>query len=107
MDALLHNTLLFDFYGDLLTEKQKNIYHMYHCEDLSLAEIGSRLNISRQAVNFSIKQAQRSFLAFEEVLGLVEQHIAAQNHVGALRQALENKDYVAGNKILTELSKLV
>ena len=107
MDNVLHNTLLFDFYGDLLTEKQRNIYRMYYCEDMSLAEIGERLSISRQAVNFSLKQTRRSFLAFEEALGLVGQHMRAQSHIAALRQALDAEDCAAGSKILTELSKLV
>ena len=107
MDKLLYNTLLFDFYGELLTEKQREAYYMYFCEDMSLAEIGERLDISRQAVNSSIKQARRSFDGFEEALGLVRRHVDAQNCLIALEKALERRDYEDSGKILTELSKFL
>ena len=103
METVLRNTLLYDFYGDLLTEKQKNIYHMYFCEDLSLAEIGNRFGISRQAVNFSLKQSQKSFDAFEDVLGLVERHLSALLHIAELRRAIERKDYTESIKKLADL----
>lgn len=45
-----HMTLLFDFYGDLLTDRQKEFYDLYHNEDLSLAEIAENAGITRQGV---------------------------------------------------------
>ena len=107
MDNVLRNTLLYDFYGDLLTERQKNIYHMYFCEDLSLAEIGSKLGISRQAVNFSLKQAQKSFDTYEEALRLVERHACARDCMTKLRQALEAQNYADSITILSKLDDLI
>ena len=107
MDNLLRNTLLYDFYGDLLTERQRNIYHMYFCEDLSLAEIGDRFGISRQAVNFSLKQAQKSFDSLEGTLKLVERHICARDCLDRLRNALESRNYTKSVMILTELDDLI
>lgn len=107
MDKVLYNTLLFDFYSGLLTKKQRDICRMYFCEDLSLAEIGEKLGISRQAVNFSIKNAKQNLTGYEEVLRLVEQHRLAQNHVVALEEALERQDFVESKKILTELGNMV
>ena len=50
MDEILHLTLLYDFYGELLTEKQKQVFDLHYQDDLSLSEIGEELSISRQAV---------------------------------------------------------
>ena len=107
MDNVLRNTYLYDFYGDLLTERQRDIYHMYFCEDLSLAEIADRLGISRQAVNFSLKQAQKSFDGFEAALKLVEKHICARDCLERLRNAMENNNYTESIKILIELNDLI
>ncbi|MCL2376899.1 MAG: hypothetical protein FWC76_05815 [Defluviitaleaceae bacterium] len=106
MEAVLRNTLLYDFYGDLLTQKQRDIYHMYFCEDMSLAEIGSRCGISRQAVNFSLKQTQKNFDAFEGALKLVERYAATRQHIADLRCAIESKDYSECTKILSVLDDM-
>jgi len=107
MDNVLRNSLLYDFYSELLTERQRDIYNMYFCEDFSLAEIGDKFGISRQAVNFSLKQAQKSFDNFEEVLKLVERHISAKDHLEELRHALEHENYADGVMILTKLNDLI
>ena len=64
--------LLLDCYGDLLTEHQKNIMELYYCEDLSLAEIGNPLGITRQAVRDIIKRTENILLNYEEKLGFAE-----------------------------------
>ena len=48
MDDILQLTLLYDFYGELLTEKQKQVYELHYQNDLSLTEIGEELSISRR-----------------------------------------------------------
>lgn len=64
--------MLLDCYGDLLTEHQKNIMELYYCEDLSLAEIGNPLGITRQAVRDIIKRTENILLNYEEKLGFAE-----------------------------------
>ena len=54
----LEITVLYDFYGDLLTEKQQEVIELYYNEDLSLAEIASLSGITRQGVRDSIKRAE-------------------------------------------------
>jgi len=107
MDKLFYNSLLYDFYGELLTQKQREVYHMYYCDDMSLAEIGERLNISRQAVNFSIKQAQRSFEDYEAALGLVKSHANLRELASSLRAAIEQKNFAASIDILIKLENII
>ncbi|NLI88971.1 MAG: YlxM family DNA-binding protein [Epulopiscium sp.] len=72
MEKLLQVTYLYDFYGNLLTKKQNNIIEKYYLEDLSLSEIATQENVSRQSVHDTIKQAERKLNTYEEKLGLVE-----------------------------------
>jgi predicted DNA-binding protein YlxM (UPF0122 family) len=62
--------ILFGYYGNLLTEKQQNLFEEYYGEDYSLAEIASVYNISRNAVHDTIKKVLNSLDDFEEKLGL-------------------------------------
>ena len=62
--------LLLDFYGEMLTEKQKDMIELYYDDDLSLSEIAENAGISRQGVRDSIKRAEGQLLEMEERLGL-------------------------------------
>jgi predicted DNA-binding protein YlxM (UPF0122 family) len=66
----LHITVLLDFYGEMLTEKQREVVELYYNEDLSLAEIAEHSGITRQGVRDSIKRAENQLLDCEEKLGL-------------------------------------
>ena len=66
MDDILQLTLLYDFYGELLTEKQKQVYELHYQNDLSLTEIGEELSISRQAVRDQLKRTEKILLDYEE-----------------------------------------
>ncbi len=64
--------ILLDFYGGLLTDKQRLAMDGYYNEDLSLAEIAEEMDISRQGVMAFLRQGEKHLLAFEEKLGLAE-----------------------------------
>ena len=66
----LEISLLYDFYGELLTEKQREVIELYYNEDLSLAEIATHGDITRQGVRDCIKRAEYQLLEFENKLGL-------------------------------------
>ncbi len=68
----LHLTVLFDLYGELLTEAQNKMFDLYYNDDLSLSEIAENTGITRQGVRDSIKRAEDSLLGFEKKLGLAE-----------------------------------
>ncbi len=61
---------LLDFYGDMLTQKQREVIDAYYNEDLSLAEIAQEWDITRQGVRDAIKRAEQQLLEMEERLGL-------------------------------------
>lgn len=63
-------SLLMDFYGEVLTEKQREVISLYYDEDLSLAEIAEEAKITRQGVRDSIKRGEATLRGMEEKLGL-------------------------------------
>lgn len=64
--------MLFDFYGDVLTERQKEFYDLYYNEDLSLSEIAENNGISRQGVRDVIVRAEATLTELEEKTGLIK-----------------------------------
>ncbi len=64
--------ILYDIYGDMLTQKQQDFICYYYNDDLSLAEIAENEGITRQGVRDAIKRAEAQLFAFEEHLGLHE-----------------------------------
>ena len=63
--------MLFDFYGDLLTDKQREYYDLYHNEDFSLAEIAEKVGISRQGVHDIIARAEKTLSNIENKTALI------------------------------------
>ena len=88
----LNIALLFDFYGEMLTDKQKDVIDLYYNEDLSLAEIAEHEGISRQGVRDNIKRGESYLLELEEKLHFVENELA-----GAIYTV--NDKYVYDNRI--------
>ena len=77
MDAL-QMTLLFDYYGDLLTDRQKMCFDLRHNQDLSLTEIAQELNVSRQGVHDNLSRAEALLLNMEEKTGCVRRDLACR-----------------------------
>ena len=65
-------TILLDFYGDMLTPKQREFLDYYYNEDLSLSEIATNVGITRQGVRDAIKRAEAQLMEMEDRLGLVK-----------------------------------
>ncbi len=72
MEKLVEVGILFDYYGDLLSTKQRSMVDKYYNEDLSLNEIGDIYGISKQAVSENIKRAEKRLYAFEKKLNLMK-----------------------------------
>ena len=73
MDDLGYKTMLYDFYGNMMTRRQKEIYEEYYLNDLSLGEIAQKLKISRAAVHDNIKRSEKALQHYEQSLGLINQ----------------------------------
>ena len=76
-------TMLFDFYGELLTDRQKEFYDLYYNEDLSLSEIAENYGISRQGVRDVIVRAENY------MTGLIKRFMQLQPHVEKITDAAE------------------
>ncbi len=81
--------LLFDFYGELLPEKQQAVFRLHHQEDLSLAEIAADWGITRQGVHSFLRRAEQSLGAFEEKLGLAGRFLRMEQQKKEALAALE------------------
>lgn len=78
IDRIAEQSLLYDFYGQLLTQRQGYIVEMYTQENLSLAEISQELGISRQGVHDALKKGLGSLEKYEEKLGLVSRFLRTE-----------------------------
>lgn len=101
--------LLYDFYGNLLTERQRECLELYYQHDLSLAEIAEDNGISRQGVYDLIKRAIMSLEKAEERLGLVARFSEQEKDLRKLREILaaEEIPQAIRNKALTILERLL
>ncbi len=81
MEEFVKQSWLYDFYGDLLTDHQKEIYEAYVMENLSLAEIAQEYEISRQSVFDLIKRVDNTLNEYEEKLHLVERFLEIKEKV--------------------------
>ena len=93
----LHITLLLDFYGDMLTDKQRQVLEGYYNDDLSLAEISEERGITRQGVRDAIKRSEQQLVEMEERLGLARRFRTIQESLTTICDlALEIKELNGG-----------
>ena len=98
MEKIVEQSLLYDFYGDLLTEHQKDIYEGYVLENLSLAELAESTGISRQGVHDLIKRVENALNDYENKLHLVEKFLHIKEEV----QKIQGSDSLNQAKTIAE-----
>lgn len=86
MDKIYEQTMLFDFYGELLTEHQRSVYREAVYMDLSLGEIAEERGITRQGVHDLIRRCDRILQEYEKKLHLVERFTRAKKMVAEIEQ---------------------
>ena len=107
-------TYLYDFYGELLTERQRNVYEDFVLNDLSLSEIAAEAGISRQGVHDLVKRCDKALESYEETLHLLERFLKIKEkitRIQALTRTYQSRDEAAvmaeiesiSNEILEEL----
>ena len=89
MNKILEQALLYDFYGELLTAHQKEVYEQFILEDLSLSEIAESAGISRQGVHDMIRRCQKALEGYEDKLHLVERFLSVKEKVGQIDGILD------------------
>lgn len=82
-------TMLFDFYGDILTQRQRELFDLYYNEDLSLSEIAENCGISRQGVRDVIVRAEASMQEIEDKTGLIRRFMQMQPKIAAIEEAAQ------------------
>lgn len=93
----LEFSILLDYYGPALTEKQRSILHEYYNEDLSLAEIAENYGITRQGVRDAIKHGEAALTDLEQKLGNARRHQAMRDDLERLHQlVMEVRCYNGG-----------
>lgn len=108
MEKIFEQGLLYDFYGELLTEHQKKIYEDAVYNDMSLSEIAQEAGISRQGVHDLIKRCDRILQEYEEKLHLLERFQETKKLAGEIhRLATEPDNSGEADKLvkIKELSK--
>ena len=105
--------LLFDFYCEMLTDKQRELFDLYYNEDLSLSEIAEHAGITRQGVRDAVVRAEHMLTALEDKLHLVSRYGKIDQHVEALGQEIKMLSHINANymqnaeigKILTHMQE--
>ena len=104
--------MLFDFYGDLLTERQREFYDLYYNEDLSLAEIAENYGISRQGVRDVIVRAEAAMSEIEEKTHIIRRFHQSRAAIAAidaaadaLLKAVDERSY--GDAMLDGLARTI
>ncbi len=84
MEKNVEVSLLFSFYGKMLTDRQADTVDLYYNEDLSLSEVGAELGISRQGVRDNLKRAEAILYDTEERLGLMHRFLGIKSRLSEI-----------------------
>lgn len=88
-DKITQVSLLYDFYGQLLTKRQREVMFLYHEENLSLSEIAEEFSISRQGVHDALKNAEKALYGYEKKLGLVKKFEESRSAIDSIEAAID------------------
>lgn len=106
VEKIVEQGLLYDFYGELLTDHQKSIYEALVLEDYSLSEIAEMYGISRQGVHDLIKRCDKILLQYEEKLNLVHKFTLMKEMVSQIEALSKNVENGAPQENLKEIHLL-
>ncbi|MDO4301040.1 MAG: putative DNA-binding protein [Clostridia bacterium] len=106
MDKIYYITLLLDFYGELLTCKQRSVMSSYYFDDYSLNEIAEEHSITRQAVQDMIKRTEKLLKQYEQKLMLVDKYLKRKEKVENIVKELDRL-IGEGNEELLHVKSLV
>ena len=91
MDERLYLINLYDYYGDLLTQKQKDYFEEYYFNNLTLLEISENYEVSRNAVHKQVKDAEDKLVEYEKKLGLYQKRIKILQIIDSMDEKIKEQ----------------
>jgi len=89
MERIYYLTMLYDFYQDMLTEKQRVFFARYHFDDMSLTEMGTEFGMTPQGARDMVHRACKAMEQWEGKLHLLRRHREAQSRVGTIIETIQ------------------
>ena len=106
MEKIFKQALLFDFYGELLTEHQQQIYEDAVNNDLSLGEIAAEQGISRQGVHDIMKRCDKILQEYEDKLHLIERFETAKRDISRIIELTKEDDNITSEQMSEKLKSI-
>ncbi len=106
MDEMLRRALLYDFYGEMLTEHQRSVYEAVVQGDLSYSEAAELFGVSRQGVHELVKRCEESLLQYEEKLHLVDRFLKIRGSVEKIQELASALGSDSGNSCAGQIADL-
>ena len=110
MERIVEQTLLYDFYGELLTPHQKMIYEEYVLDNFSISEIEKEHNISRQGVHDQLKRVDRLLNEYESTLHLIDRFMKIKDKVNEIssysKQVLSADDLDTAKELVGRINSI-
>ena len=106
MEKIVEQTLLYDFYGELLTEHQRRIYEDVVLNDYSLSEVAEVLGISRQGVHDNVKRCSKILQDYEDKLHLVEKFVSIKEKIHRIRELTGHCESMSKQELVTEVEHI-
>ena len=106
MEKIYQQALLYDFYGELLTEHQRSIYEDAVCNDMSLGEIAEENGISRQGVHDLIRRCDKILQDYESKLHLVERFTKAKTQLGEIVALTQDENCLGQEESIRRIRQL-
>lgn len=105
MKEIARKALLYDFYGELLTDHQKKVYEDAVMNDFSLSELAEEYGISRQGIHDLLKRCDAILEEYEKKLGLIKRFTDVKNTADEMKEILEELPEAQGKAKRTEIAK--
>ncbi len=106
MEKIVEQTLLYDFYGELLTEHQRRIYEDVVFNDYSLSEVAQELGISRQGVHDNLKRCSRILEDYENKLHLVEKFVSIREKIWRIHSLSQECDSMDKEELVSRIESI-
>lgn len=106
MEKIVEQALLYDFYGELLTDYQKEVFEDVILHDYSLSEIAENQGISRQGVHDLVKRCNKLLTGYEEKLHLVEKFLKTKEKVSLIHNLTQEYELTRKEELLHEIKKI-